>query len=694
MRKMRFLLCFLSILSLFSTGVDSQMALKGCQETCGGVNISYPFGIGENCARNTSFLVNCSKDANGEKPYLRSWEIVNIELESGEITVNTEVSSTCGDEMNIIDLTDRPLSFSENNKLTATGCATNAFLPDGVGCSSLCSSLEDVTNNTCFGTGCCEISINKGLKIFNASIITYDITAENTSNCSYAFLAKENRFNFTTDFLIKREWTMLVEYLLDFAVDDCGPNANANKSATGFGNFCSCLRGFEGNPYTPDGCTDINECEDPTLNICSKDCVNTPGSFKCTDNSRNLIIIVSCLSGGIFFVLLGGIIFFFYKKSKIIQMKKLRSENFKQNYKLLEQTLIMSSHENTAENTKFFSFNELEKATGQFDRARIIGEGGHGTVYKGLLLDQRVAAIKMSKVTTQTEKEEYINEAALLSRTYHKNVVKVLGCCLESAVPTLVYEYIANGTLSEHLHSPDNPSSLGWDDRLRIASEVASAIVYLLSASSNTIFHRDLKSANILLDEKLTAKLSDFGASKSISSDQTHITATVQGTIGYLDPEYYQSGKLTEKSDVYSFGVILVELLTGKKPISKYINAEEGSVIIYFIKLLREGQVDLLFDQSIMDDSIKDDLGVVAKLAGECLRLRGEDRPTMKEVESTLEGVRRSKNKKAKGINHEEEHQRLLSDQMKMVSGNENWSTTATSDNSQPPISTSKSFLR
>ncbi|KMZ56270.1 Protein kinase family protein [Zostera marina] len=216
----------------------------------------------------------------------------------------------------------------------------------------------------------------------------------------------------------------------------------------------------------------------------------------------------------------------------------------------------------------------------------------------------------------------------------------------------LVYEYISHGTLSNFLHVPDHSSDLCWEDRLRIAIEVASAIVYLLSTGLNTIFHRDLKSANILLDEKLTTKLSDFGTSKTISSDQTHITATVQGTIGYLDPEYFQSGKLTEKNDVYSFGVILLKLLTGEKPISsKYKSLEGGeNLVTFFIKLLQTNQLDTIFDRSIlMEESVKEELVDVARLAGKCLKLRGEDSPIMKEVELALEGIRRRGKKKIDG---------------------------------------------
>ncbi|KAJ6337331.1 hypothetical protein OIU76_007082 [Salix suchowensis] len=215
-----------------------------------------------------------------------------------------------------------------------------------------------------------------------------------------------------------------------------------------------------------------------------------------------------------------------------------------------------------------------------------------------------------------------------------------VGCCLETEVPLLVYECISNGTLSSYIHDRSKAATFTWETRLRIAADTAGVLSYLHSAASMPIIHRDVKSNNILLDENHTAKVSDFGSSRLVPLDQAQISTMVQGTLGYLDPEYLLTSQLTEKSDVYSFGVVLVELLTGKRPLCFDGPEEERSLAMLFLSALKEDRLFQILEDCIAKEGNVEQVDKVARLVKTCLRVKGEERPTMKEVAMELERLR------------------------------------------------------
>ncbi|GMP68725.1 hypothetical protein CsSME_00028252 [Camellia sinensis var. sinensis] len=286
-----------------------------------------------------------------------------------------------------------------------------------------------------------------------------------------------------------------------------------------------------------------------------------------------------------------------------------------------------------------FSFEELKKYTNNFSEGNVIGAGGYGKVYRGALPTGQLVAVKRAQQGSMQGGHEFKTEIELLSRVHHKNVVSLLGFCFEKVEHMLVYEYIPNGTLKESL-SGKTGIRLDWMRRLRIALGVARGLQYLHELANPPIIHRDIKSNNILLDECLNAKVSDFGLSKLMGDvEKGHVTTQVKGTMGYMDPEYYMTQQLTEKSDVYSFGVLMLELVTARQPI------EKGKYIVREVKLkmdktqVRYNLHDLL-DPTILDLTLGG-LDKFVDLAMKCVEDAGAERPTMGEVVNEIENIMR-----------------------------------------------------
>ncbi|KAK4800560.1 hypothetical protein SAY86_021047 [Trapa natans] len=290
-----------------------------------------------------------------------------------------------------------------------------------------------------------------------------------------------------------------------------------------------------------------------------------------------------------------------------------------------------------------FSYEELEEATHNFDPARELGDGGFGTVYYGELHDGRVVAVKRLYENNMKRVEQFVNEVEILTRLRHGNLVTLYGCTSRrSRELLLVYEFIPNGTVADHLHGKrEGAGLLPWPIRLNIAIETADALSYLHEID---VIHRDVKTNNILLDNDFRVKVADFGLSRMFPNDVTHVSTAPQGTPGYVDPEYYQCFQLTDKSDVYSFGVVLCELLSSKAAVDTNRHRQEINLANMAINKIQNHALEELVDPCLgfeTDYSVKRMATLVAELAFRCLQQERDLRPTMLEV---LEALRRIKN--------------------------------------------------
>ncbi|CAL5093770.1 unnamed protein product [Urochloa decumbens] len=599
------LACLLLVAFVAFGATPDGVSTLGCQDSCGGIAIQYPFGSGVGCFRK-GFEIICDRSMN--RPLLAGTTepvpVNHLSIRTAEARVMLPVAWQCFNSSDsVYDWSDGDVQFNREevyrisntkNQLVIVGCNTLGYIQskqtEATGCMSYCNNSRSAMNGACAGVGCCHLDIPPGLSDNKMNFRVYTHKGKLVySPCDYTFLVDRDNYSFNTADL-KMATNTLMPVWLDCAIRDNMACNEAKKNVESY----ACV--------SPNN---IDECLIP--GICPGKCNNWQGGYTCASTKqRSLLLGVAIgLGCGIGVLVLAVCVTIQVRRFKKRVQKKIRRAYFQKNKGLVLEQLI-SSDERTVHSTKIFSLEELENATNNFDVTRILGHGGHGTVYKGILADQRVVAIKRSKVVEQTEIDQFINEVAIMTQIIHRNVVKLFGCCLESEVPLLVYEFISNGTLYDLLHGDlSTECLLTWDDRIRIALEAA-----------------------------------DFGASRSISIDETHVVTIVQGTFGYLDPEYCHTGQLTDKSDVYSFGVILVELITRKKPIFLNPYGEKQSLCHYFLQNLRHGTAFSIFDAQVVDEAKRRGINEMVSLAEMCLRLRGEERPTMKEVEFRLQLLR------------------------------------------------------
>ncbi|XP_010060884.2 wall-associated receptor kinase-like 14 [Eucalyptus grandis] len=579
-----------------------------CSQTChngkpANQNLTYPFGFSPGCP----IQLNCTDDGDA-----LIGEFVVQAASSETVTVTIEAECNRSFEA-IANLYGRNYAPMGKNAILLNNCTkiSPCDLPNTQVIQAQFQSLCETKNKANTSMSCYSEKENHySTKFLNRSRLSAlgckfflsSISAEKLNNVSVSLGVQ----------MLQLAWWVNGNRCECSRDADCVqlsllPNGGGN------GFRCKCRDGFRGDGFLAGtGCRrDAFMCN-PAKYL----------SGQCGGATRIIVLVGGVVVGASFMISLGLICYFFRRRSK---------------WKAQLEVQRRLSEASGKSSITFYPYKEIERATNYFAEKQRLGTGAFGTVYSGKLNgDDEWVAIK--RIKQRDSVEQVMNEIKLLSSVSHPHLVKLLGCSIEKGEQILIYEFMPNGTLCQHLHR-ERGQGLSWPIRLKIASETAQAIAHLHSIKP-PIYHRDVKSSNILLDYSFTSKVADFGLSRLGMLEDSHISTAPQGTPGYLDPQYHQDFHLSDKSDVYSLGVVLTEIITSLKVVDFSRPQNEVNLANLATDRIGRARLDEIIDPSL--DVNKDEwtyLSVqkVAELAFRCLASHRDMRPTMKEVADELD---------------------------------------------------------
>ncbi|XP_045786320.1 wall-associated receptor kinase-like 14 [Trifolium pratense] len=601
------------IITIFVTVITADQNKRNCNRRCGKQFVKYPFGFSDDC----EIKLNC----NSSNKELKIGELKVQEVNSDSIFIS--LPAKCNRSTSFIDpLFGKNFAPTWNNTFLVQKCNSNlsgCVIPTSsfIGSNIDVEGCDDKTrsdNITCFS------QLQRQRTREHEDVLT--VNDWNRNGCKFLFSAiavdtskiKEVPIQFQ---VVELGWWLQLEGTCGCSNDSSCTVVHLHGDKQGF--RCRCHEGFVGDGFVKgSGCRRVSQCRPSTF-----------GSSKCGKALRIGILIGVILVGASVTAALATLCYFAKRRSTWLTKQ------------LTVKRLLREAAGNYI--VPLYPYKEIERATNFFSEKHRLGTGAYGTVYAGNLHNDELVAIKKIRYRDTNSVDQVMNEIKLLSSVSHPNLVRLLGCCIEKGEHILVYEYMANGTLSQHLQR-ERGGTLPWTIRLTIASETANAIAFLHS-SNPPIYHRDIKSSNILLDFSFQSKVADFGLSRLGMTETSHISTAPQGTPGYVDPQYHQNFHLSDKSDVYSFGVVLVEIITAMKVVDFGRPQSEINLAALAVEKIRKGRIEDIIDPFL--DLNRDawtlySVNKVAELAFRCLAFHSEARPSMIEVAEELDHIRRS----------------------------------------------------